>query len=97
VLAGCRGERGDTATPDLDDPLLFAVTDDQGAAATVQLTLAPDDGATVLDESVTLDASVPGARLRHHTAGSASAGTPVSSATTRRPNCSMKSAGSSPT
>jgi len=97
ALAGCQGERGDTVTPDLDDPLPFVVTNDQGAAATVQLMLAPNDGATVLDESVILDASVPGVRPRYHTAGSASAGTPASSATTRRPNCSMKSASSSPT
>ncbi|MDS0258006.1 hypothetical protein NDI56_01135 [Haloarcula sp. S1CR25-12] len=58
-LSGCAGDSSSsppTVTPDPDDPVLFVVTNQQGAAATVQLTLALDDGATVLDESVTLDA-----------------------------------------
>ena len=56
ALAGCQGEPPDTVTPDPDDPVLFVVTNEQDASATVQLTLALDDGPTVLDESVTLDA-----------------------------------------
>src|SRR6056297_1961315 len=56
ALAGCQGEPPDTVTPDPDDPVLFVVTNEQYASATVQLTLALDDGPTVLDESVTLDA-----------------------------------------
>ena len=56
ALAGCRGETVDTVTPDPDDPVLFVVTNEQGDTATVQVTLALDDGPTVLDESVTLDA-----------------------------------------
>jgi len=35
---------------------VFVLTNDQNAAATVQLLLAHDDGTTVLDESVPLDA-----------------------------------------
>lgn len=56
ALAGCRGEPADTVTPDPDDPLLFVVTNEQDASATVQLTLVRDGGDTILDESVTLDA-----------------------------------------
>ena len=56
ALAGCRGEATDAVTPDPDDPVLFVVTNDQDAAATVQVTLAREDGTTVLDESVTLEA-----------------------------------------
>ncbi|MDS0281230.1 hypothetical protein [Haloarcula onubensis] len=56
ALAGCGGESTDRVTPDPDDPVLFVVTNQQSASATVQLTLALDDGPTVLDESVTLDA-----------------------------------------
>ena len=56
ALAGCRGETVDTVTPDPDDPVLFVVTNEQGDTATVQVTLALDDGPTVLDDSATLDA-----------------------------------------
>jgi len=56
ALAGCRGETVDTVTPDPDDPVLFVVTNEQGDTATVQVTLALDDGPTALDDSVTLDA-----------------------------------------
>lgn len=56
ALAGCGGETADTVTPDPDDPVLFVVINQQKASATVRLTLALDDGPTVLDESVTLDA-----------------------------------------
>ncbi|MFC6756038.1 MULTISPECIES: hypothetical protein [Haloarcula] len=55
-LAGCGGESSNTVTPDPDDPVLLVVTNEQAARATVQLTVARDDGSTVLDESVTLDA-----------------------------------------
>ena len=57
ALAGCQGETPETVTPDPDSPVLFVVANEQDASATVQLTLALDDGPTVLDESVTLDAS----------------------------------------
>ncbi len=56
ALAGCGGDSPSTVTPDPDDPVLFVVTNEQHDAATVALTLTLDDGATVLDESVTLDA-----------------------------------------
>jgi len=57
-LAGCGADRSSTATvtPDLDDPVLFVVTNEQAGSATVRLSLALDDGQTVLDESVSLDA-----------------------------------------
>jgi len=55
-LAGCRGEPTGRVTPDPDDPMLFVVTNEQETSATVRVTLVRDDGPTVLDESVTLDA-----------------------------------------
>jgi len=56
ALAGCGGESSTTVTPDPDDPVLFVVTNEQSDTATVTVTLTLDDGPTVLDESVTLDA-----------------------------------------
>ncbi|MBX0302493.1 hypothetical protein [Haloarcula salinisoli] len=56
ALAGCGGDSPSTVTPDPDDPVVFVVTNEQTVSATVQLTVARDDGSTVLDESVTLDA-----------------------------------------
>ena len=54
-LAGCQDESG-TVTPDPEDPIRFVITNEQETGATVQVTVTRDDGATVLDESVTLDA-----------------------------------------
>jgi hypothetical protein len=55
-LAGCADDSPSSVTPDPDDPVLFVVTNQQDTRATVQVTLALDDGPTVLEESVTLDA-----------------------------------------
>lgn len=54
-IAGCQGKPG-TVTPDPENPIRFVITNDQETGATVEVTVARDDGATVLDESVTLDA-----------------------------------------
>ena len=55
-IAGCAGDEPAAVTPDPDDPVLVVVTNEQDERATAQVTLARDDGSTVLDESVTLDA-----------------------------------------
>lgn len=56
-LSGCAGRESPapSVTP-ANDPLLFVLTNQQAASATVQVTLTTDDGATVLDETATLAA-----------------------------------------
>jgi len=55
-LAGCVDDGSSSVTPDPDDPVLFVVTNRQSDRATAQLTLTRDDGGSLIDESVTLDA-----------------------------------------